>query len=369
MNRVLRSLGITAVILAACTDGPGSLAGPEPSRAQSPAASAVVALTAPVFGLATSPDGSLLAAELGGVVEIRKGTSRLVAALSGVSGVAAIGRGSLLAITGEPQDPGSAATARRLFRISQGETREIANLGAYEAAVNPDQFWNSGPPDSNPFGVAELGGGRALVADAGANAVLAVDERGAIDWVAVLTPRVVPTSYFKGLIGCAPGDAAGPCGLPATIPAQPVATSVAVGPDGAYYVGELTGFPGAPGMSRVWRVQAGSRHVTCPSAACTLVADGFTSIVDLAFGHDGTLYVVELDAAGWLGVEIVSGGFPISPVDGGRVQACDVATGQCVVRAAGLPLPAAITVGRDGTVWIADNASIPGGVARVRALP
>ena len=100
-----------------------------------------------------------------------------------------------------------------------------------------------------------------------------------------------------------------------------------------------------------------------------LVAGGFTSIVDLAFGADGTLYVVELDAAGWLAAEILSGGFPISPVDGGRVQACDVRTGQCVVRAAGLDLPAAITIGKDGVVWIAENATIRGGAARVRALP
>ena len=125
---------------------------------------------------------------------------------------------------------------------------------------------------------------------------------------------------------------------------------------------QRTGF--AAMKSRIWRIEAGSRHVVCPSAACTLVADGFTSIVDLAFGHDGTLYVVEFDAQGWLAVEIVSGGFPISPVAGGRVRACDVATGQCVVRASGLALPTAVTVGKDGTVWFADNESMVRNVLR-----
>ena len=361
-----------SVLTAACTDAVGPAAAPlEPASLSqaAPGPADVFQLTAPVFGLATAPDGSLLAGELAGVTELRMGATSLVAALRDVGGVAAIGRGSLYAITGEPQDADAAATSRRLFHVSRGSTREIANLGAFEAAVNPDQFWNDGAPDSNPFGIALLTGGHVLVADAGANTILAVDHGGGIDWVAVLTPQQASTAYFKSLVGCTPGDVEGPCGLPPTIEAQPVATSIAIGPDGAYYAGELTGFPGTPGLSRVWRIRAGSRHVVCPSAACTLVASGFTSIVDLAFGADGTLYVVELDAAGWLAAEILSGGFPISPVDGGRVQACDVRTGQCVVRAAGLDLPAAITIGKDGVVWIAENATIRGGAARVRALP
>ena len=47
------------------------------------------------------------------------------------------------------------------------------------------------------------------------------------------------------------------------IPVQPVATSVAIGPDGAYYVGELKGFPAPTGESRVWRIEPGSRNVRC----------------------------------------------------------------------------------------------------------
>jgi hypothetical protein len=34
-----------------------------------------------------------------------------------------------------------------------------------------------------------------------------------------------------------------------------------------------------------------------------VVADGFTSIVDLTFGPDGTLYDVELDEASWAALE------------------------------------------------------------------
>ena len=50
-----------------------------------------------------------------------------------------------------------------------------------------------------------------------------------------------------------------------------MATSIAVGPDGAYYAGELKGFPGTPGHPRVWRIEPGTRHTVCPSAECVAV--------------------------------------------------------------------------------------------------
>jgi glucose/arabinose dehydrogenase len=185
-----------------------------------------------------------------------------------------------------------------------------------------------------------LNGGRALVADAAANAILVVKANGEIDWVAVLTPRTTP----------------GP---------EPVATSIAIGPDGAYYAGELTGFPGTPGLSRVWRIKRGSRHVVCPSSACTPVADGFTSIIDLAFGPDGKLYVVEFDEAGWLAVE--QNGFAKTPA-GGTVNRCNVRTGSCSVVASGLSLPTAVAVDGRGKVWVAEHLPMLFAGARVRRL-
>jgi hypothetical protein len=343
-----------------CADTPVPVAPEDDSGLAAFLAPTPAAVSAPVFGLDSSPDGSMIAAEtFAGVTELRKGSSSLVAALGGVSGVAAIGRGDLLAITGGPLDPAFEPGSRRLYRVSKGDVREIADLGLFENTVNPDQVWNPGPPDSNPFNVITLNGGTALVADAAANAILVVDGNGRIDWVAVLTPQLVSTDPFKTLIGC-PGSGAPECGLPAALPAQPVSTSIAVGPDGAYYAGELTGFPGTPGVSRIWRIEPGSRHVICPSAACTQVVGGLNSVVDLAFGPDGTLYAAELDDAGWLAVEILSGGGPLAPVAGGTIKACDIGTGACWTLATGLALPAALTVARDGHVWVAQNSSIPG---------
>ena len=64
---------------------------------------------------------------------------------------------------------------------------------------------------------------------------------------------------------------------------QSVPTSVAVGPDGALYAGELTGFPFNPGDARVWRV--------VPGHAPTVYARGFTNISAIAFDRSGEVIV------------------------------------------------------------------------------
>jgi hypothetical protein len=307
----------------------------------------------PVFGLATAPDGSLLAADAGsGIYEIRRGVFTQVAQLPGVTDMAPIGRGDMLALT----SPGFGGEGK-LYRVSRGTTREIADVLAFETLVNPD----GGIIESNPFDVAALTGGSALVADAAGNSLLIVDARGNIDWVATLPNEMVSTANAKQIFGC-PGSGAPQCGLPDQIPAQPVATSVAIGPDGAYYVGELKGFPAPTGESRVWRIEAGARHAVCgSSASCQVVADGFTSIIDLTFGPNGTLYVVELDEASWLAMEEGQG-------VGGSVNACNTVTWSCNQIATGLFMVTSATVGRNGTVSVVTNALIPG-AADVSALP
>lgn len=303
----------------------------------------------PIFGLATAPDGGILVADAGaGMVELRKGTSSLVAELPGVTDIAPLGRRSLFAITG-----GGDAM---LYRIGGGSATPVADLGAFEAAANPD----GGEVDSNPFDVARLSGGTALVADAGANALLAASRTGHVGVVAVFPDELVSTDWVKAFAGCpdAPEDFAFVCGLPDMFPAQAVPTSVVVGPDGAYYVGELKGFPAGPGNSRIWRIAPGTRDADCAtSSACSVVADGFTSIVDLSIGANGMVHVTEIDEDGFLAVEF-GGGI------GGTVSACSVGSWSCHVEAAGLPLPLATTVGKNGTVYAAILGLVPG-AARV----
>jgi hypothetical protein len=76
-----------------------------------------------------------------------------------------------------------------------------------------------------------------------------------------------------------------------SISVQSVPTSVVVGPDGALYVGELTGAPFQPGSARIWRI--------APNRKMSVYARGFTNISDLAF--DGkNLLVLEIDSKGLL---------------------------------------------------------------------
>jgi hypothetical protein len=313
----------------------------------------------PLFGLATAPDGSLLVADAGaGIVELRKGAGSLVAELPGATDVAPIGRGDMFATRGG----GPGLTTGALFRVARGSSRMIADLYAFEAAVNP----HTAAIDSNPFDVEVVSGGRAVVADAGGNDLLMVDQAGNVDWIAVFPDEIVSTAPLKNLAGC-PTPIPGfgfICGLPPQMPAQPVPASVAIGPDGAYYVGELKGFPAPTGESRIWRIEPGTLHAVCgASPACSLVADGgFTSIIDLAFGPDGTLYVVELDEASWAAVE-----FPFPPL-GGTVNACSASTGACSQVATGLPMPIAVAVDRRGSLYAAINALVPG-AAQVIPLP
>jgi len=329
--------------------------------------------TVPSFGLATAPDGSLLVADGGaGIVSLRKGIGSVTVKLPGVADMSPIGRSSMFAITsiGDPatEQPDS---AWGFYVVAEGQATKVADLLDFEKANNPDGNTDPGGIDSNPFDVEALTGSKALVADAGGNDLLVADRDGGVDWVAALPQEMVSTANVKSLVGCPTPPPGGEfvCALPGAIPAQPVATSVAVGPDGAYYVGELKGFPGPTNESRIWRVAAGSRHVRCGTdPGCSLVFDGgFTSIVDLTFGPDGTLYVTEIDEASFFAIELgFLFGIP-GLMQGGTVDACHLANHACTELATDLTIPIATTVGKNGTVYALTEALLP--TTKVIALP
>jgi len=274
---------------------------------------------APMFGIDPAPGGGLYVADAGqGVVDAD--TGELVAPLPGVTDVAPIGRGDMFALTSSFA-PGVHGA---LYRVSHGSVRKLVDLQDYEAQNDP--AGDGTVEGSDPFDLARLDGGSTLIADAAGNDLLWADSTGRVDWVAT---------------------------FPAQNGIQSVPTSVAIGPDGAYYVGELTGFPAPLGASRVWRIAPGTRHAHCgSSSACTVVLTGLTSIIDLAFGPDGKLYVAQLDDAGWPTIE---GGGGV----GGSVHACDVATGTCQTVASGIPMLTSIAF-RGGTLWGAVGALVPG---------
>lgn len=220
-------------------------------------------------------------------------------------------------------------------------------------------------PQNNPFHVTTLSGSTALVADAAGNTLLSAKTNGVIDWVAVFTPPTDGNGEWLIRFHQDMVDEDTPIvGEPIPCYVQPVPTSVAIGPNGDLYVGELTGtlafqeeegftslFP--IGLSRVWKIDAGASHVVCSerpehaTGGCELFADGFTSIIDVAFGPDGRLYVVEYDEASWLGGIT---GF----AEGGTINACDP-SGSCTVVTSGLEFPSAITFDKSGHLWLLEN--------------
>lgn len=316
--------------------------------------------TSPLFGLDTAPNGDIVVADAGAGIHVMKdGAIESTIQLPLATDASPIGVGSMW-VTTTGTDP-EADTGQALWRISKGSKTMVANLFAFEDAEDPDDPSDGKHSDSNPFDVQSLGGSAALVADAGGNDLLRIDRRGNIEVLAVFPSEPVSTANAKALFGCP----AGPpeiCAAPDQVPAEAVPTSIAIGEDGWYYVGELKGFPAPTGESNIWRVSPDATGELCPNVHCELVFDGgFTSIIDLAFDGEGNLLVAELDEASWAAVEIT--GVPT----GGTVNSCDVSSLNCEVLHAGIPILTAITVGKDGTLWATENALIPG-LADVVAL-
>jgi hypothetical protein len=208
---------------------------------------------------------------------------------------------------GEPGQPGFSSTLRRLRK--DGTSTQLADLWAYEQKANPDRRNTYGftsipascaaqlPPqvgpatyrgqlDSNPYAVA-IGDDVTYVADSGANAILAVSEKGKVRTAAVLPPQpaviTAAGATDLGLPACTVG---------LTYRFEPVPTDVEIAPDGTLYVTTLPG--GAEGPSLGGR---GSVYRVNPeSGAVRRVATGFLGATGLAIGPKGSLYVTELFA-------------------------------------------------------------------------
>lgn len=207
-----------------------------------------------------------------------------------------------------------AAACGELIRLQpDGTWQTIADIGAYEIANNPDA---SPPPvNYNPYAVLALPDGR-IVVDAGGNDLHRVAHDGEISTLAVFPQRLVDAPPFLGL---PPG---------AQLPMDAVPTSVALGPDGALYVGELTGYPFPVGGARIYRV--------VPGEAPQVYAEGFTNVIDLAFEGDGSLLVLELAKNGLLSGDQTGALIRLKP-DGSRET----------LVSEGLTSPTAVAIGYD----------------------
>jgi len=216
-------------------------------------------------------------------------------------------------------DPSSQARSRYGFRggmfgtllqISRtGEISEAGDVSAYERDVNPA----GGPLDSNPFGLLVLPTVR-LVADAGGNALLSVMPSGLVNTIAVFPSRPAQAT-----------DA--------------VPTAVAVGPDGAYYVSQLTGVPFTAGAASIYRV--------VPGQAPQVFRSGLTTVTDIDFGPDGSLYAIE---------HSTGPAFFALPGDLVKITPAGVKT----VLVSNLNRPTSVLVASDGTVYYTNGGITPG---------
>jgi hypothetical protein len=290
----------------------------------------------------TGETGTVCAGASGAVTAIRHGEQRRVLeglpSLAGQTGDEALGPsdislrgwGGAYLTVGLGQNPAARAQLGelgpafgQLYKISSdGGVRAVADIAAYEAAANPD----GGEFDSNPNSVAQACG-RLYVVDAGGNSLLRVHRSGEISTVAVFPDRMLPAP---------PG-----MGLPPEVPVQAVPTNVVVGPDGALYVSQLTGFPFIPGAARIYRV--------VPGSAPEIYADGLTNVTDLAFDHHGNLYVVEYAANGLASGDPTGALIKIRP-DGSRET----------VLSAGLVNPYGVAIGRGGDIYVSNHGGSAG---------
>lgn len=357
MRTSLRSLITVAagLLLAA-----GTLAGPSPAQAETQPTVVASGLNNPrmltfnsrgelfVAEAGTGGTGPCLANPEGGpdvclgltgsVTKIANGRQIRVLtklpSLAGPGGAAAIGPTDL-AITGRNhyaltiglgQKPADRATlgaqGRTMGTVVVGSfpssrPKLRADLAAFEQLNDPD----GAGPDSNPGGITRARGGYAAV-DAGGNTLLHIDTD---DW-SITTLAVFP----KRMMG-------------APFPSDAVPTSVAVGPDGAYYVSQLTGFPFPPGAANVYRVVPGSQP--------TVFATGLTNVTDLAW-YQGRLYVVQLSDAGLANT-------PENQLPMGSLIAI-AGDGTKTTVAAGLPAPYGVAL-RAGAAYVTTCSVCAGG--------
>ncbi len=196
-----------------------------------------------------------------------------------------------------------------------GDHTPLAGVGAHDYAWSarhanlvPQQF-----PDANPYGVLALDN-KVYVVDAGSNTLDLVGPDG----------RVSVLAFFPN---------------PPVSDAVP--TCIDRGPDGALYVGELTGGGNGPGSAVVYRV--------VPGGTPTVWQSGFTATTGCGFGAHGSFYVTEFQTGG-LGSQSPSGDVVRIAPSGARQV---LGNGQ-------LFLPNGFAAAQDGSIYVSNWSVLPG---------
>jgi len=334
-------------------------------------------------GLAFAPEGGLYVAEAGrggagpclvimggafcygptgAVTRLRNGIQERVAtglpslvgpngvAQAGPNDIAFLGVGQAHLTIGLQTDPArrellgdvGGGFGQLVHLAASGKWRFVADVAAYEVAHNPDGRLNAdGTPnlDSNPYGLLAVPG-RHVVTDAGANALLQVHASREISLLA--------NFHARGTSPPRPSFAP----LPFDQFTDAVPTSVAVGPDGAYYVAELTGVPFTDTRANVYRVVPGE------PARLFLIDDacigGFKAVLDIAFDAPGNLYVLQHSTGA-----VQQGGpgilIRVTPSQDEGDICARYRAGTRTTVLGGLVFPTSVAVGPDGALYVTNR--------------
>ncbi|MCA9870184.1 MAG: ScyD/ScyE family protein [Anaerolineae bacterium] len=287
------------------------------------------------------PDFEACVGDTGSVTRIENGVQeRIATGLPSWGDSSGFGTSGPAGITWSPRE-GFYLTIGLGFGLSPDDLAAIDPVGQWFGSVarmNPNGYWNiqadiydyeatqnpdDGEVDSNPYGLVTIQGRTRVVADAGGNDLLKVNNNGVVSTLTVFPDTLVPAPPFLGL---PPG---------AMIPMQAVPTSVTPGPDNTLYAGQLTGFPFPVGGANVFQVW--------PNGYTQVKASGFSAIVDITTGPDGSLYVLEF-AHDQLACETMG-------VCDGRLTKVDAGGGKTLL-ANNLPYPGGVAVANDGTIYL-----------------
>jgi hypothetical protein len=255
-----------------------------------------------------TPNGTLYIGQdfAGLLTKVSGGASETLATGPGIAAVSTLGD---VVTWGEREGDMEQVLASRLMQRAGDGTVTSIDVLAWEQANNPDASAEYGFRDLSADCLAQIPApllgfvgphGGAIdthvygsltlknvtyVADAGANAVLAVDSAGNISTVAVLPP-----SSFVATDALASSFGLPACVIGHDFVTEPVPTDVEMGADGWLYVSSLPGGPedaslGARGA--VYRVNPTTGEVQ-------EYASGFAGAAGLAVAPNGTVFVTEL---------------------------------------------------------------------------
>ncbi len=204
-----------------------------------------------------------------------------------------------------------------VFEITGGVPRLVADLSDF-TIKNPQSY----PPDSDqdPEGApasfkADKQGGL-LVVDANRSTVNRMTPDGKV------TRFVDLTQFIMGF----------------TVYDTPVA--IDIDSSGNVFVGSFGYLPFAPSSSTIYKITSGTRQVFP-------IGWGFTTLIDMVFGPDGALYVLETSTAN-------TGNFPFLIRNTGRLSRLN-RYGALEFVTTGLDMPSAMTFGPDGKLYVSNR--------------